>query len=211
VESAARHPVALLGLDEMVFHHLGVRMGAHPEAENAARDALRVLGEECGRYGAMHSREFLLEASGDTRLAIQLAAHDRRHFVLDDTAPGHYTPAGYIKSKRAGNALESVVAESVFHRSLPGGAVTVLDAAELPEDFASRLDLLRRVHSTTECQGLAVRVDLTICRACGVVARRQQDICERCASSRVLGISRLLGPLEVLPRWSGPYQAVVDA
>lgn len=195
--SQATSTVSLLGLGEMLTR-------LHPTAagtETFAQTLLAMLARDCETYSAMHGVPFTLGASTDTRLAQEAARNDTRQFALHETPPQYAAPFAALGTSEQPDTLSRLRAEATLARHLTSGAFCLLRESELPTQSLDRLRLLQRVHTETSCPLLAVAVDVTLCHSCGAVHRGRSEICPECASARVLGLSRLVGPLEVFPRW----------
>lgn len=203
--------VSLLGLDELMALHCDARLGDTAEAAAFADEVLALIAAELERYAGMHGVAFLPGAAVDARASVAAAAHDRRHFALGNDAPHFYTPAGQMRPATAIEPSQRLAVEGALHKRLPGRAITLLRASALPPRDNDAVQWLRELFHRGTCRALAISVTVTLCQTCGAVTREQCEVCPNCASARVIGLKRLLGPLEALPRWDGRCGPLVAA
>lgn len=192
--------VGILGLNEMVQHHIGQELH---ESEEAFKFGLKVIAylhlktKELAREFGM---KFVLEQTPAESTAFRFAKLDMQHFTKDaekvvkgNAKDGtvYYTNSTYLNVGEPINPIERVKLEGKFHDLIEAGALThiwIADAHPSPQSIANFVT--KSFRSTRNAQ-IAFSPEFTTCNGCGKVYRGLKDECPNCSRKTVEGIKRI--------------------
>jgi ribonucleoside-triphosphate reductase len=203
--------IGMLGLNEMVQHHLGREL--HNDVE-AFKLGLRVVAEmrwECRRLSQEYGMRFLLEQTPAESTAYRLAKLDLQYYPEPtlETVKGriqdgsvYYTNSTYLNVGLPIDPVERVYKEGKFHDMIEAGALThiwMADARPPKETIANFV--LKTFHNTRNAQ-IAFSPEFTSCNSCLRTSRGLRDNCPYCGADNVDFITRVTGYFSKVSGWN---------
>lgn len=212
----ATYLIGMLGLNELVQHHLGKELH---EDDEAFRFGLRVVAEmraECQRLSAEHGLRFLLEQTPAESTAYRLAKLDMQFFPHEtlEVVKGqgreggiYYTNSTYLNVGLPIDPIMRVYMEGKFHDMIEAGALThiwMADARPAKETLANFV--LKTFRNTRNAQ-IAFSPEFTSCNSCLRTSRGLHKLCPYCGSDAVDFITRVTGYFSKVSGWNKGKQA----
>jgi ribonucleoside-triphosphate reductase (formate) len=208
--------VGMLGLNEMVQHHLGKEL--HEDME-AFKFGLRVVAEmrwECQRLSEQYKLRFLLEQTPAESTAYRMAKLDMQFYPKEtmetvkgrgETGSIYYTNSTYMNVGLPIDPIHRVYMEGKFHDMIEAGALThiwMADARPPKETLANFV--LKTFHNSRNAQ-IAFSPEFTSCNSCLRTSRGLHNTCPYCESDRVDFITRVTGYFSKVSGWNRGKQA----
>lgn len=205
------HLIGILGLNEMVQHHLGKELHESPEALKFGLKVISFMKLKCQELSEKYDLHFVLEQTPAESTAYRFARLDLEHFprqagqVLKGK-PGtneiYYTNSTYFNVSHPMNPIDRVRQEGLFHPLIDAGALTHLWLGESRPDAGSVASFVIKTFKNTQNSQIAFSPEFTACSECGRTARGLFDKCSYCGSENIEGITRITGYFSRIPGWN---------
>ncbi|PKQ28922.1 MAG: hypothetical protein CVT63_00325 [Candidatus Anoxymicrobium japonicum] len=201
----------LIGLNEMVQHHLGHQLH---ESEEALRFGLKVVAHMsliCDRLSERFGINIVLEESPAESSGYRLAKLDMKYFpsqtksVLKgdvETDQFYYTNSVHLATDAPIDYVERVQKQSLFHPLIKAGAIIHVWLGEHEPPAASIRKFVEKVFSDTNAAQVAFSPEFTVCETCAKTTRGLSSECPLCGSKDVYGITRIVGYYSKVSTWN---------
>jgi anaerobic ribonucleoside-triphosphate reductase len=203
--------IGLLGLNELVEHHIGRQMH---EDETALRFGLRVLAYLYLRIKALskqHGLRLVMEQTPAESAAHRLARLDLEHFGdmatatvkgSMDTNSVYYTNSTYLNVSVKINPIDRVKTEGKFHDLIEAGALTHVWLGESQPAKESIANFVVKTFRNTRNAQIAFSPEFTTCNSCFKTSRGLRQKCPHCNSEMVDHITRVTGYFTKVSSWN---------
>jgi anaerobic ribonucleoside-triphosphate reductase len=207
----ATYLIGLLGLNELVQHHIGKEMH---ETETALRFGLRVLAYLYLRIKALSSTSGLrlvMEQTPAESTAHRLARLDLEHFsdMASATVKGnietnsiYYTNSTYLNVSVKLDPIDRVKIEGKFHDLIEAGALTHVWLGESQPSRESIANFVVKTFRNTRNAQIAFSPEFTTCNSCFKTSRGLNQTCPYCGSEAVDHITRVTGYFTKISSWN---------
>lgn len=203
--------VGILGLNEMVEHHLGQELHESHEALKLGLKVISFMKVKCQELSEKFDLHFVLEQTPAESTAYRFARLDLEHFP-EQTAkvikgkPGtseiYYTNSTYFNVARPMSPVEKVKQEGLFHPLIDAGALTHIWLGEAKPNADSIANFVIKTFRNTLNGQIAFSPEFTSCSDCGRTARGLHTACPSCSSDNIEGITRITGYFSRIPGWN---------
>ncbi|MGB3341477.1 MAG: anaerobic ribonucleoside-triphosphate reductase [bacterium] len=203
--------IGLLGLNELVQHHIGKEMH---ENETALRFGLRVLAYLYLRIKALSNTSGLrlvMEQTPAESTAHRLARLDLEHFsdmasamVKGNIATNsiYYTNSTYLNVSVKLDPIDRVKIEGKFHDLIEAGALTHVWLGESQPSKESIANFVVKTFRNTRNAQIAFSPEFTTCNSCFKTSRGLNQTCPYCSSEAVDHITRVTGYFTKISSWN---------
>ena len=203
--------VGMVGLNEMIQHHIGCELH---EKEEAIRFGLKVIAYMkilCDKYSNRHGMHFVLEQTPAESTAYRFAKLDLEKFpkqaeavVKGNMESGeiYYTNSTLFNVGAEVNPVERVKLEGRFHPLIEAGAITHIWLGEgrpAPESLAN---FIIKTFRWSKNDQIAFSPEFSNCHSCGRTHRGLLDVCPACGSPDLECITRITGYFTKLASWN---------
>ncbi|MEW6266949.1 MAG: anaerobic ribonucleoside-triphosphate reductase [Thermodesulfobacteriota bacterium] len=207
----ASYLVGMVGLNEMVQHHLG---GELHETDDAIKFGLRVIAYMkilCDKYSRKHGMHFVLEQTPAESTAYRFAKLDMERYpretgrvVKGNQAVNEifYTNSTLFNVGADLNPIERVKLEGRFHPLIEAGAISHIWLGEQRPSAESLANFVVKVFRLTKNDQIAFSPEFSNCRSCGRTHRGLLASCPACGSQDLEGITRITGYFTKLSSWN---------
>ncbi len=203
--------VGILGLNEMVEHHMGRQLHESPEALKLGLKIVSFMRVKCEELSEKYDLKFVLEQTPAESTAYRFAKLDMEHFTEEaskvvkgdlDTKEIYYTNSTYFNVSHALNAIDKVKLEGLFHPLIDAGALTHVWLGESHPSPESIANFVIKTFRETQNGQIAFSPEFTSCNDCGKTSRGLHSKCAYCQSENIEGITRITGYFSRVPGWN---------
>jgi ribonucleoside-triphosphate reductase len=207
----ATYLIGLLGLNELVQHHVGKQMH---EDEEALRFGLKILAYLYLRIKALskvHNMRLVMEQTPAESAAHRLARLDLEHFPRDatnivkgntKTDSVYYTNSTYLNIGEPIDPIERVRIEGKFHDLIEAGALTHIWLGESRPPKESIANFVVKTFRNSRNAQIAFSPEFTTCNGCFKTSRGLRDTCPHCSSTDIDHITRVTGYFTKISGWN---------
>ncbi|MFH1386727.1 MAG: anaerobic ribonucleoside-triphosphate reductase [bacterium] len=205
------HLVGILGLNEMIQHHLGQELHESPQALKLGLKVISFMKVKCQELSEKYDLHFVLEQTPAESTAYRFARLDLEHFPKQTakvvkgklgSSEIYYTNSTYFNVAHAMNPVEKVKQEGLFHPLIDAGALTHIWLGESKPNADSIANFVIKTFRQTENGQIAFSPEFTSCSDCGRTVRGLQTACPHCSSENIEGITRITGYFSRIPGWN---------
>jgi len=205
------HLIGILGLNEMIRHHLGQELHESPEALKLGLKIISFMKLKCEELSEKFDLHFVLEQTPAESTAYRFARLDLKHYpeptsqvVQGSLENGniYYTNSTYFKVSHPLNPIDRVKLEGLFHPLIDAGALTHIFLGEARPNSESIAGFVTKVFRETQNSQIAFSPEFTACSDCGKTSRGLKEACPYCQSTNIEGITRITGYFSRVPGWN---------
>jgi anaerobic ribonucleoside-triphosphate reductase len=203
--------IGMVGLNEMVQHHLGPELHQTDEAIQFGLKVIAHMKILCDKYSKKHGMHFVLEQTPAESTAYRFAKLDLVHFgekaakVVKgniDINEMYYTNSTLFNVGCELNPIERVKMEGRFHPLIEAGAITHVWLGESRPSAESLANFIVKTFRWTKNDQVAFSPEFTNCKACGKTHRGLMDNCPDCGGEDLECITRITGYFTKLSSWN---------
>jgi len=206
----ATYIIGLIGLNECVQYAYGRELH---EDEQAFRAGLKIVSfmklkadEESGRLGLHFALEETPAESASRRLAkIDQRAYPQAGQVLrgdPDNDQAYYTNSVHLRAEAPVDLITRIRRQSLFHPLIESGAIIHAFVGEERPPAASIFNLVDKTFHRSKAAQLTISPEFTICNHCHEVMQRLTEACDRCDSTDVYAVTRIVGYYSRVNNWN---------
>ncbi len=207
----SRYLMGLLGLNELVQHHMGQEIHESREAQMFALRVIAHMKKECDRLSEEHGLKIALEQTPAESTAYRFAKLDLKEFPEEAGAvvKGHrlsnevyYTNSTYLNVQAPISPIERIKIEGKFHPLIEAGALSHIwlgESKPTPESIAA---FVVKTFRNTQNTQIAFSPEFTSCLDCGKTTRGLLEACPKCRSTHIEGITRVTGFFSKISGWN---------
>lgn len=201
----------LLGLNEMVQAHLGEQLH---ESERALKFGLKVISHmniTCKVLSKKHGINLVIEESPAESACYRLAKLDMKYFpkhagrVIKGnfaTDEYYYTNSIHLAADAPVDYIERVRKQGLFHPLMDAGAFVHVWLGESEPSPESIKNFVIKTYKNTQAEQIAFSPEFTVCEGCRQTSRGLSEVCPRCGSDEVYGITRVVGYFSKVQTWN---------
>ena len=208
---ASTYILGLIGVNDAVKFITGSEMH---ESKDAVEDAIRIVAAmniRLREYSTRYGMKFTLEESPAESAARRLAKTDMVYYsnYATDIVKGsfdddsiYYSNSVHLAADCGVGLVERIRIQGLFHGLIESGAIT---HAFVGEERPSPIGILKLVKNTfykTQSAQLTISPEFTYCNACHHERKGLCETCDKCGSSDVDGISRIVGYYSATKNWN---------
>ncbi|MEO0077014.1 MAG: anaerobic ribonucleoside-triphosphate reductase [candidate division WOR-3 bacterium] len=203
--------IGLLGLNEMVEHHLGKELHEDEEAFKFGLRTIAFINQETKRLSREYGLRFVLEQTPAESTAYRLAKLDLEYYPnqaskvvkgnIHDNAV-YYTNSTYLNVSLPIDPIERVEREGRFHPMIEAGALTHIWLADSKPPKEAIANFVIKAFQNTVNSQIAFSPEFTSCNSCFKTARGLLEICPYCHSTDVDHITRVTGYFSRVSGWN---------
>lgn len=203
--------IGMVGLNEMVQHHLGPELHQSDEAIHFGLKVIAHMKILCDKYSKKHGMHFVLEQTPAESTAYRFAKLDLVHFgekaakVIKgniDINEIYYTNSTLFNVGCELNPIERVKMEGRFHPLIEAGAITHVWLGESRPSAESLANFIVKTFRWTKNDQVAFSPEFTNCKACGKTHRGLMETCPICGGEDLECITRITGYFTKLSSWN---------
>ena len=207
----ARFLIGVLGLNECVQYHMGQEIHESKKAQLFALKIIAYMKRECDRFSKEYNVACPLEQTPAESTAYRFAKLDMKQYPEQtksvvkgnkDTNEIYYTNSSYINVGANVSPIERVRIEGMFHPLIEAGALTHVWLGESKPSPESIAAFVEKTFRCTENTQIAFSPEFTSCLDCGKTTRGLEEVCPKCGSSHIEGITRVTGFFSKISGWN---------
>ena len=203
--------IGLIGVNDAVHFLTGREMHESREAVEEAVAIVAAMNLRLKEYSRKYGLKFTLEESPAESAARRLAKTDMIYFPqyaqkilkgneVDDSL--YYTNSVHLSADCNVGIVERIRIQGLFHGLIESGAITHAFVGEERPSAASIIRLVKNTFYRTQSAQLTISPEFTYCNVCHNEMRGLRETCDRCGSSDVDGITRIVGYYSVIKDWN---------
>jgi ribonucleoside-triphosphate reductase len=162
-------------------------------------------------YSAQYGLKFTLEESPAESAARRLAKTDMVYYPQyargivkgsheDDSI--YYTNSVHLPADADVSLVERIRIQGLFHGLIESGAITHAFVGEERPTAASIFTLVKNTFFKTQSAQITISPEFSYCNDCRNEMKGIVEKCDRCGSSDIDGISRIVGYYSVINDWN---------
>lgn len=207
----ARFLIGVLGLNECVQYHIGQEIHESKKAQLFALKVIAHMKRECDRFAKEYNVTCPLEQTPAESTAYRFAKLDMKAYpeqtksvVKGNLATNeiYYTNSSYVNVGANVSPIERVRIEGMFHPLIEAGALTHVWLGESKPSPESIAAFVEKTFRCTENTQIAFSPEFTSCLDCGQTTRGLEEVCPKCGSSHIEGITRVTGFFSKISGWN---------
>jgi len=225
--------VGILGLDELVHHHVGAQMHESRDAYRFAIRVMTVMEHYCRELSEKHGMTISFartpaESTGQRFAIADLLDETFRpmaerevkgdlHRALDMLSrqehdlPVYYTNGPHVPPDADVTLAQRIMLEHTFFPIVDGGDIMHIWLGEAHPDPGALKSLAMKIVKETQTGYFAFTKDFTVCLDCADITPGISDGCEQCGSENVDHYSRVTGYYNAVSGWNeGKQQELKD-
>ncbi|MBI5806001.1 anaerobic ribonucleoside-triphosphate reductase [candidate division TA06 bacterium] len=192
--------IGMLGLNEMVQHHMGQEMHESEEAYKFGLKMIAYMHLKIKELAKEYGMKFVLEQTPAESTAFRFAKLDMQQFTKDaekvvkgsvKDGTVYYTNSTYLNVAYQMNPIDRVKQEGKFHDMIEAGALTHIWLADSHPTPSSIANFVVKSFRQTRNAQIAFSPEFTTCNSCGKVYRGLKDECPNCSRKAVEGIKKI--------------------
>ena len=217
------YEIGVVGINEMVEHHIGHQLHESKDAWKLAIRAMtemefysKELSEEHGitialartpaetTVGRFAVADILDPRYSECAKKVVKGDLDRALAIIYKTRdlPIYYTNGTHVPPGAGISLAERIGLEHVFFPIVDGGNIMHIFLGESTPDPKGLRDFAMRIAKNTQTGYFAFTRDMTICTDCSHLAPGLKDECPNCGSTNVEQLSRVTGYLQAVSGWN---------
>ena len=201
----------LLGLNEMVQAHLGEQLH---ESQRALKFGLKVVSHmnlKCKELSKRYDINLVIEESPAESAAYRLAKLDMKYYpaqaspVIKGSIPNdefYYTNSIHLAPDAPVDYIERVKKQGLFHPLMEAGAFVHIWLGENEPSAESIKNFVIKTYDQTQAEQIAFSPEFTVCEDCRQTTRGLSEVCPKCESENVYGITRVVGYFSKVQTWN---------
>lgn len=202
--------VGMVGLNEMVLHHIGEELHETQESLKFGLKVIAHMNLVCARLGRKHNMRFVLEQTPAESTAYRFAKLDMKSFPeAQQVVKGnlgleeiYYTNSTLFNVGASMDSIDRVKREGLFHPLIEAGSLTHVWLGESRPSAASLANFVTKIFRMTQNDQVAFSPELTACVSCGRTTRGLVDACAYCGCESVEQITRITGYFTKVSSWN---------
>ncbi len=189
--------VGLIGLNECVHYLTGEELHQSHDALLLGLKAVSFMYFKAKDLGRKYGLRISLEESPAESAARRLAKLDLQEFPeaqdhvrgsVDGDTP-YYTNSIHLRADAPVDLITRIRKQARFHPMIESGAILHAFVGERHPSPPSVLNLVRKVHRTTQAAQMAISPEFTNCSVCNRSSSGLQDVCAYCRARNLEGVS----------------------
>ncbi|ATZ61431.2 MAG: anaerobic ribonucleoside-triphosphate reductase [Methanosarcinales archaeon Met12] len=217
------YTIGVVGINEMVQHHLGKQLHESVEAQKLAVRALtemelyvKELIEKCGMNIVLARTPAEMTAQ---RFAVSDTLHDEYNKCAEQVVKGnlkkakemmketrdlpiYYTNGTHVPLGADISIIDRIGIEHVFFPIVDGGNILHIWMGEGAPDPAGLKSFAMKIAKNTQVGYFAFTKDMTVCMDDFHVASGLKDECPNCNSTNIEHLSRVTGYIQAVSGWN---------
>ena len=203
--------IGIIGVNDAVKFLTGNEMHESKESVELALKIVASMNIKLREYSEQYGLKFTLEESPAESAARRLAKTDMIYFkkYASDTVKGsieddsiYYTNSIHLSADCEISLVERIRIQGMFHGLIESGAITHAFVGEERPSSVTILKFVRNTFFRTQSAQLTISPEFTYCNDCHNEMRGLIEKCDRCGSTCVDGISRIVGYYSVIHDWN---------
>ena len=203
--------IGLIGVNDAVKFITGQEMHESANAVETAINIVAAMNVRLRKYTEEYGLKFTLEESPAESAARRLAKTDMIYYpqYARDIVKGsfeqdtiYYTNSVHLSADSNVSLVERIRVQGLFHGLIESGAITHAFVGEERPSAESIFTLVKNTFFKTQSAQLTISPEFSYCGACHHEMRGIIEKCERCGSTNVDGISRIVGYFSVINDWN---------
>ncbi len=199
--------IGMVGLNECVKNMTGEELH---DSDKAFKLGLKIISSMkllADKFGKKHNLMLLLEESPAESAAHRLAVLDVKNFGKDIAVQGseergyYYTNSVHFAYDADMDWIDRVINQSKFHPLIKAGCMLHIWLGEVEPSPESIGKFLEKTYNITETTQLVFSPEFTICGECSHTFKGLHDKCERCNSTKVDHMTRIVGYFSKVSNW----------
>jgi anaerobic ribonucleoside-triphosphate reductase len=203
--------VGMVGLNELVQYHTGEELHASKDALKFGLKVISSMKKEAENIGEEYGIRMPLEQTPAESTAYRFAKLDMKYFPLQaptvtrgnrNSGEIYYTNSTYLNVGSNIGAIERVKMEGLYHPLIEAGALTHVWLGESKPPAESIAAFVKKTFHNTQNAQIAFSPEFTSCLNCGQTVRGLHEVCPKCQSPNVEGITRVTGFFSKISSWN---------
>lgn len=206
----ASYIVGLIGLNEAIYYLSGKELHDSPEQVSLGLKIIAKLNVKIKKEGKRLGMKIVLEESPAESASRRLAKLDLKNFpeaervvrgsIEDDEC--YYTNSIHLRADAPVDILTRIREQSKFHSMIEAGAIIHAFIGEERPPASSIFNLVQKTFMKTQAAQFTVSPEFTICDSCQNLMPELLEKCESCNSTKVYGVSRIVGYYSRINNWN---------
>ena len=206
----ATYIVGLIGLNECVQFISGKELHEDEQAYKLGLKIISFMYSKAKQEEEKTGLNFSLEESPAESASSRLAKVDLRQFPQSaeviqgdvENDEHYYTNSIHFRASAPIDLLTRIEKQSKFHSMIESGAIIHAFVGEERPSPESILNLLKKTYNNTPTAQLVISPEFTICENCHKMTNGLVNKCGSCGSSKVYGITRVVGYYSRIDNWN---------
>lgn len=203
--------IGIIGLNELVQHHLGIQLHESDEAIKFGLKIIAFLNLKCKEASKKYGINFVLEESPAESACYRLAKLDLKYYPEESAKvvkgfasfdQVYYTNSIHLAADAPLDYIERVQKQALFHPLIEAGAIIHVWLGEHEPDPGAVKEFVIKTFYHTLAEQIAFSPEFTVCESCLATSRGIYEICPRCGSNHVYSITRIVGYFSKISTWN---------
>ncbi|MDD4028197.1 MAG: anaerobic ribonucleoside-triphosphate reductase [Caldisericia bacterium] len=203
--------IGLIGVNDALHYLFGKQMHDSPDMVDKAIEIVAAMNIKIREYTEKYNLKFTLEESPAESAARRLAKTDLIYYhdhakdivkgsIEDDNV--YYTNSVHLSADAPIGIVERIRVQGMFHGLIESGAITHAFIGEERPSKESIMILIKNTLYKTQTAQVTISPEFSYCNKCHHQMMGIQDTCDKCGSTDIDSISRIVGYFSVINNWN---------
>ncbi|MDO5516949.1 MAG: anaerobic ribonucleoside triphosphate reductase [Clostridium sp.] len=199
--------IGFIGLAETLIALTGKHHGEDEKSRQLGLDIIGHIRQYCDRLTEEYKLNWSCYATPAEGLSGKFIKQDQSIFgiVKGVTDKEYYTNSFHVPVGYAISIKDKIDIEAPYHKLCNGGHISYIEVDDSPSEEAV-MDIVNYAYKYTNISYIGINFHIKYCRECGTYLHEHQNVCPKCGSNDIQGISRVTGYLSLDERF-GPGKA----
>jgi len=203
--------VGLIGVNDALKYLYGQQMHESADMVDKAIEIVAAMNEKIREYTQKYNLKFTLEESPAESAARRLAKTDLIYYPehANDTVKGsieddnvYYTNSVHLSADAPVGIVERIRIQGLFHGLIESGAITHAFIGEERPSKDSIMQLIKNTLYKTQTAQVTISPEFSYCNKCHHQMMGIRQSCDRCGSTDIDSVSRIVGYFSVIKNWN---------
>ncbi len=203
--------LGIIGVNDALHYLYGKQMHESPEMVDKAIEIIAAMNIKIKEYTNKYNLKFTLEESPAESAARRLAKTDLIYYynhsknivkgsIDDDNV--YYTNSVHLSADASVGIVERIRVQGMFHGLIESGAITHAFVGEERPSKVSIFNLIKNTLFKTQTAQVTISPEFSYCNHCHYQMTGVRDTCDKCGSTDIDSISRIVGYFSVINNWN---------
>lgn len=196
--------IGFIGLAETLVALVGKHHGEDEGARALGIKIIEHIRQYCDRLTEEYKLNWSCYATPAEGLSGKFIKQDQNIFgiVKGVTDKEYYTNSFHVPVGYAISIKDKIDIEAPYHKLCNGGHISYIEVDDFPTEEAV-MDIVNYAYKYTNISYIGINFHIRYCKECGTYLHENQNVCPKCGSNDIQGISRVTGYLSLDERF-GP-------
>ena len=194
--------IGFIGLAETLVALTGKHHGEDRNSRELGEKIVRFLRNKCDEFCDKDKLNWSCYATPAEGLSGKFIAQDKKLFgeIEGVTDKDYYTNSFHIPVGYKISMIDKINIEAPYHKMCNGGHISYIEVDSNPDKEVIK-SIVTYAYNNTNISYIGVNFHMRYCKDCGTQLDMSNQVCPKCSSSNIQGVSRVTGYLSLDERF----------